>query len=397
VDKALDFEEYLKLADLFFESGWVAKALELYQAIAANGYPVNQARFAELKMVNLEQAENLPELDSHEHLAVIDTGLLSTLHFTRELTAYQKRVAFKSGVRLIDVETSSQCNRRCHYCPNSKHDRLSSNTFMPDAVFDKLIEALASIDYTGALHFHGYNEPLMHIEDVTRRVAQAKASLKHAHFGLNTNADYLDPAALRALEACGLEYIILSVHLAPGKAWNERDIRDRVMRKSEELGLQMVQQEFQPDTVISCALVGSKLQISMREANYAVMGSTRGGALDAGIGAQTEGRTERCFTPLRYLIVGYKGDVAPCCDFGASIPEHRDYVIGNLGTDSLFDIYTNEKAWRRRCNALAEGSKMAPCDRCAGGSKRNLSVDVQRMIDAAIAARGGEIVPQPAL
>ncbi len=100
MDKALDFKEYLKLADLFFTYGWVGKALELYQAIAANGYPIDQAKLAELTVVNLEQAENLPELEGHEHLAVINPGLLSTLHFTRELTEYQKRVAFRAAFGL---------------------------------------------------------------------------------------------------------------------------------------------------------------------------------------------------------------------------------------------------------------------------------------------------------
>jgi radical SAM protein with 4Fe4S-binding SPASM domain len=382
-----EIEAILRMADNFFDAGWTAKALEVYRAVADAGIEPNRERARRAAQAGAEEYKNIQALSGHEQIAVIEPSVLSTLHFARQLTEYQKRVAFRA-IHTIDLETSSQCNRRCHYCPNSKHDRLSSNTFMSDTVFTRVIEDLAAIDYCGALHFHGYNEPLMHIENLAVRIREARARLPRARLGIYTNGDYLDAETYRVLEECGIQFIMLSIHLAPGKAWNENEILDRVMRKGKELNLEVVRNEYQPGTMIRCTLTGGQIQVNMQEWNYAEMGSTRGGAL-SGIGVKAENRTEPCFHPLNYLMIGYKGDVVPCCDFVTTIAEHRDYIIGNVAETSLFDIYTGEKGWRRRCNALSTGPKMAPCDRCAGGVKRNLSPDVQAAIAQAVAAFGG--------
>ena len=65
--------------------------------------------------------------------------IISTLHFSVLDDDRLKREAFRQAVYYIDVETSSQCNRKCLYCPNSVNDRLSANQFMDDTVFVSFI------------------------------------------------------------------------------------------------------------------------------------------------------------------------------------------------------------------------------------------------------------------
>ena len=43
-------------------------------------------------------------------------------------------------VRLIEIELHSYCNRKCKWCPNNYIDRYSSNTFMNDEIFEKIID-----------------------------------------------------------------------------------------------------------------------------------------------------------------------------------------------------------------------------------------------------------------
>lgn len=375
----------LNTADVLFNAGWVAKACEIYQTVADCGHPVDPGKYGLIEAACRKRAAEQRELGDHQPIAIHETSVVGTLHFAGDLTAVQKRIAFESGVRSVDIETSSQCNRRCLYCPNSKYDRLSGNRFLPREVFERVIEQLASIGYYGFVHFHGYNEPLMHLDDLIPRIKLARAKLPQARLGIYTNGDYLDPDALRALEDSGVNYLQLSIHLAPGKAWNERDIFDRLCRKSKELGLQTLLSDFIPDTLIRCSLIGSKVQIGMQEWNIMTTGSTRG-RLVPDVGTPVTGRTTPCIRPLEHFVIYNTGDVVSCCDFVPDAPEHKDYVIGNVAAESIFDIYSSERARRRRADALSNGPKMTPCDTCGTCiNQPPFPAETQGEIDAVIA------------
>ncbi len=55
--------------------------------------------------------------------------------------------AFKRGVRMVEIEVFSYCNRRCWFCPNATIDRISSNTLMPEPTYLAILDQLASIGY----------------------------------------------------------------------------------------------------------------------------------------------------------------------------------------------------------------------------------------------------------
>jgi radical SAM protein with 4Fe4S-binding SPASM domain len=371
-------------AHVMFAAGWTTKAYRLYVSAIRSGFAVDESSFQTIQAAAALDAAGQRELEEHDILVFRQQGVISTLHFTGDLTDYQKRIAFKSGIQLVELETSSQCNRRCHYCPNSKYDRRSSNNYMDDAVFDRVISDLVSINYSGALNFHGYNEPLMHLDNLTGRLKTARARLPYAKIGLFTNGDYLDAAALAALENCGVNALTLSVHMAPGKPWGESEVIDRVFRKAKELGLTVVLADFKLEESIHCQLIGSKIEIAMQEWNFDKIGSNRGQILPD-VGQKTAGRTTPCANPLRYFIVSHKGDVVPCCDFVPDVPQHRDYVVGNVCEQSIFDIYGGEKWLKRRANVLSSVLKAAPCDTCAW-EQVSFNPDEQQAIDRAAAA-----------
>jgi molybdenum cofactor biosynthesis enzyme MoaA len=147
--------------------------------------------------------------------------IISTLHFSVLDDDRLKREAFRQAVYYIDVETSSQCNRKCLYCPNSVNDRLSANQFMDDTVFVSFINDLHAIDYRRELHFVGYNEPLLYMEDVLGRIALARAKLPRATITVFTNGDYLEREGVDQLIAAGADEIKISVYLAPGRPYTD--------------------------------------------------------------------------------------------------------------------------------------------------------------------------------
>ena len=65
---------------------------------------------------------------------------------------------FPLPLRLVAIETTSFCNRRCAYCPNTTVGRPVG--WMPIPVFGRIIDSLAELGFSGELNPHGYGEPL---------------------------------------------------------------------------------------------------------------------------------------------------------------------------------------------------------------------------------------------
>jgi radical SAM protein with 4Fe4S-binding SPASM domain len=385
VETEEDATRYLVAADILFANGWVAKALQIYRNMAADGHAVGIDKFRRIMQAYDALDPATRDLPGQRHIAFVGDHVVSTLHFNSNLNEYEKKVAFLSGVRMVELETSSQCNRRCHYCPNSKYDRISGNTYISDAVFNRVIDDLASVDYAWRLHFHGYNEPLMHFDNLVTRIQTARKRLPKASLCIFTNGDYLTKDMFCQLEDSGINAVILSVHMPPNKPWNERDVLQRIFDKANELDQKAMLTEYDAGKYMKFLLLGSNMTVSIHEGNYDDFGSNRGNLLPS-VGEDVDERTRPCFHPMMFFIVNYRGDVVPCCDFVGDIPEHRPYVVGNVADASLFDIYANEKYTDWRINVLSTGKKPVPCNTCSQFDKRKrFDDDTQNLIDKAIA------------
>ena len=272
--------------------------------------------------------------------------IISTLHFRRQDDDVLKREAFRQAVSYIDVETSSQCNRRCGYCPNATNDRLSSNSFMDDAVFVPFVNNLRAIDYARDVHFVGFNEPLMHKENLLGRLALTRRLLPRAAITVYTNGDYLTPEYLEHLIAAGMSDMIISVHLAPDKPYHEGEIFDRINRVAQRLGTPITPLSYMKDTYITAQLIHPGAKIIIRQLDYMRWGSNRASVL-GDIGPQIAARQSACVLPINQFILRYDGYVDPCCTIFSDTPSTRHYSVGNVGdASSIFDIYCGEKAGR---------------------------------------------------
>jgi hypothetical protein len=66
------------------------------------------------------QIAALPQVD-HQVFGIFLDSVITNLHFVPITDRTLAREAFRQAVRWIEIETSSQCNRRCAYCPNSSN------------------------------------------------------------------------------------------------------------------------------------------------------------------------------------------------------------------------------------------------------------------------------------
>ena len=359
-----DVETVLNYASMLQKNGWTAEAYRVCQIVVANGFPLDPVRCDEIVQAfsRLGPDENM---GPHTPLVLMrDCQAFSSLHLTANPTEHQKKIAFKSGVGFINIETSSQCNRACPYCPNSIYDRRKDNTFFDWAVYERILDDLASIGYARRISLVGLNEPLMHVDDFLARLRMIREKLPNAYILIFTNGDYLTKDAFQALEAVGINELKVAMHLSKDKPYEERDILKRIFDKSRELSLTPILKGFVPNKQIDFQLLGSKTFIHMTQENYMTEGLNRGEVLK-GVGKKMADRTAPCLQPFDNFIVNYLGDVLPCCATIGSSDEVRPYVVGNVKESSIFDIYCAEKmtGWRR--HVMVEGPKRHPCATCS--------------------------------
>lgn len=375
-------------------SGWTETAATVLAEMSKLNYAVDETLAATIRAAAHDPHQSESLVAPHVPLGCLNNGVvLSSLHFASRLSAEQKRAAFKASVRKIDVETSTQCNRRCSYCSNSLHDRRSANTYMDDAVFERLIGDLSSIDYGGQLSFVGHNEPLMHIDNLEKRLAFARPRLPNARMTVFSNGDYLDADILKVLEACDIDELNLTVHTAPGKSYDDCAALQRMFDLAKSIGLKPAIDEWLKGIKVVVSFHGSKLAITIRHADMQRVGHNQGGGVP-GAGIKVESRTKPCAESLFGFIVGYTGNVHPCSLVVADIPQHAHCVMGNIKDRSIFDIYTGEKfvAWRRQL--LIDGRKGEPCSACpcfSDSTPENWSEMVRQAMAIAELADAGQL------
>src|SRR3989344_6373293 len=91
----------------------------------------------------------------------------------------------------VEIETSTYCNRTCSWCPNSTFQRSRAQNLMPENLFDKIVNDLKGVNYSGQIALHNYNEPLMD-PHLFSHIARVKQKLPGAKILILTNGDLLD-------------------------------------------------------------------------------------------------------------------------------------------------------------------------------------------------------------
>jgi hypothetical protein len=381
---------------VLYKNGWIGHAADLCASAQLGDH------FEELQGLSPEAKKALVEIVSldpqtirnhksalgpHQPLVVQGNQVVGTLHFTSSLSEYQKQLAFKSAVRLIDLETSSQCNRRCEYCVNATYDetrdRFSNNIFMKDEIFASIIDQLATIGFVGRIAFHYLNEPLMFVDSLVERIACARQKLPNATLTVYTNGDFLTRPVLDRLAAAGVNAVEITAHLQRGQSYTESKILTRIVNKAKELGLAAVLTDYREGQSIGFTLAGSSMAVRMILMNYMHYGHSRGDLLD-GVGRHVEARTKPCTQPFDWFVVNYTGAVTACCDLVADAPAHRNYVTGQLSTSSVFDVYSSPAyvAWRK--GTMTSGEKEGPCGACPSDIDREFMPGWDSLISQAI-------------
>ena len=291
-------------------------------------------------------------------------GFFSTSAFGENLSPAEKRLIFKENVHFVEFESSSLCNRVCHYCPISLMDRRTENIIMDSDIFAKVITELAEIGYDKVLNMSGFNEPLAD-RGILERIALARRLLPGAYLQLNSNGDYLTRDYLEELRAAGLNDIKISIHRQPKEPYSTEAAAERVRKMAERLRIETYHFASDPaGTRCSASFPFEGMAVLMFQSDYENYGLDRAGLLE-GIGLPFQGRTSACIMPIVMFTIHYNGNVMPCCHFVGDNKRHESYVCGNVKEQSIFDIYCGEALLDWRHSLFSVEKKQSPCDTCS--------------------------------
>ena len=261
-------------------------------------------------------------------------------------SAYVDKVQFYHGVPLfswVDLSLTEICNRSaghqnaCKFCP--RIDPLfypNQNLHMSLKLVDKIARELAALSYEGVVVLCGYGEPLLHPHLV--EVVNLLKSVARCRVEIVTNGDFLGPQRITELRAVGTDYFVVSLydgpHQVPKLTQNFKDaacgeehylLRDRWHTEADAFGLKL---------------------------------TNRGGTVS--VGPQDPVDTHRpCYYTAYQLQVDWNGDVLLC-------PQdwHKKLKFGNLGTETMFEVWTSKRMNKRRQQLLSGRRIEHPCSEC---------------------------------
>lgn len=228
--------------------------------------------------------------------------------------------------RAIEIETLTQCNRKCYYCPNAKYDR--GDHYMDSELYKKIIDELSSIGYNGRVSPHFYGEPLLDSR-LLELMEYTRQKLPQAYIVIYTNGDYLTKEMFDLLISKGVDCFLITQHIG---------VISETLKKTLD--------SLTPDL---------KKKITLQVFNEDTTLSNRGGLVEP---VKTE-RMEKCTFPATSMIVDYQGNVVLCCnDYFSRIK------FGNLKTEKLIGIWKKKHYAQLRREISSGKFNLDICKKC---------------------------------
>ncbi|MEI0592503.1 radical SAM protein [Brachyspira pilosicoli] len=300
------------------------------------------------------------------NLNIIKKAINSSIQLTTHHNDYKiMKNIFKENVKLVEIGISSFCNRKCWFCPNSIVDRFSKNVELDEDLFIKILKELQEIDYSNSLYLHRYNEPLYNKDLLLKRIKQAREYLPKSVIKIVSNGDYLTREYLKELEECGVNELYLSYYYNGNNKYIEFDlenvIKPGMLKLINKLGIEY-SEYIKNDNEYYIFMKYKNLNIEYKSLNMEKMGNDRGGVIED---VNIEERTAQCFLPNMQISIDYDGAYSMCCNIRSDVEEHKDYIIGNIRDNTIFELFANDKIINIRKKLLVYGKKEKVCANCA--------------------------------
>lgn len=259
----------------------------------------------------------------------------------RRKAAFVDRVQMHDGKplpSLIELSLTELCNRSagskkaCVFCPRIDPAFFpNQNLHMSLRLAEKIADELRDLHYQGTITLCGYGEPMLHPQ-----LLELVSLFSGMRMEIVTNGDFLTAEKIEMLSAPRIAYFVVSMYDGPTQVEKFRKmfaeagcsdylLRDRWHTEADQFGLKL---------------------------------TNRAGTVDIGPQEPVD-QTKPCFYPSYEMLIDWNGDVLLC-------PQDwwRRTKFGNLGTQSLLEVWNSPALHKRRCQ-LIEGRRCeVPCNGC---------------------------------
>jgi 8-amino-3,8-dideoxy-alpha-D-manno-octulosonate transaminase len=110
----------------------------------------------------------------------------------------------------VNIETTSQCNIKCPYCPVSVFDR--GKHLMEESLFHKIIDELAEVGFKGRVSPHFYGEPLVDAR-LPELCAYAREKLPAVNIVVHSNGTRMNKTVFHNLLDHGVTGFVITNHM----------------------------------------------------------------------------------------------------------------------------------------------------------------------------------------
>lgn len=236
----------------------------------------------------------------------------------------------------IEIETINRCNNVCPFCPVNKNDDIREYKKMESALFYKIIDNLAALDFTGTVHLYSNNEPFLddRIEEFAKYV---RVHVPRARIYIFTNGILLTEKRFFS--------IIPYIDLLYIDNYNDR--------------LEMIIPVKKIYDLIKHRNESKKVSIHLRK--YTEVLSTRGGQAPNYREKDLPKLQIGCTKVFYQMVIRPDGKVSLCCN-----DVYGTYNMGDCNSDRLEVIWQNEKYNKIRATMMKYGRQGigAICKNC---------------------------------
>ena len=240
-----------------------------------------------------------------------------------------------SMLRLVEINPTELCNRRCSFCP--RHDsKLYPNTNRHISVdtVKNLCISLKHINFDNIVTFVGFGEPLLHenIYDCIKVVRDMLPDLKWLE--INTNGDLLDSKTLENLHTAGCSHIAVSMY--------DEDITSRLIEMRGDTPINFVFRHHYDKS--------NNYNLNIVNRSELLKGSTKN-YFDT-----------PCHIPFYKAMIDWNGDLLLCNN-----DWKRSKIYGNINEISFDKIWFGDELNAHRDKLMCSRSQCDPCKNCSVG------------------------------
>jgi len=238
----------------------------------------------------------------------------------------------------IQIQTQTYCNLNCQFCPNNKIKREHGQ--MPLNLFNKIINELSALNYTGEIMLYLQNEPLLD-KRIKNLVQITYNKCPNAIIGLYSNGTQLTNDLLCDLFDAGLTFLRIN------------DYSMVQPKKTRNVGSYEVKSKVKDFKCYS----HNQGRIRIYRFFPSIMKMSNRSGLMEGVGSPTP-LSLFCNRPFEQMYINFRGEALFCCNDWLF-----NEIMGDVKKNNLVEIWSNKRYELLR-RELIRNSRKRICRDC---------------------------------